>query len=303
MDSRIILTQADFSANNIGRYAELSDLTKKVLAKQTQYSIDSAEATALDTFLNALTENGFIGGESPMLKFLVIPALASQHGELFYNIAKLDGDGYPTNAMPSAEVSAQTKAYQAITDSQTRIVGVKDVRGTLGAEDFNTQTLFDNNFDFEGTTVPNVSMVMYNLYNKTSVSQDDVMVSLFDGFCFIKAKSMGALKTSVNYGYDMTGTKLGFLGITLDNMNFAFNAAADNATLTPNGNTLAAAVTCNSASKGQARIGYSATADARHTHTSFVAWGTDIFSEKMAELKSLVDTLMTALHVKSYITE
>jgi len=304
MEARIILSNADFSANNIGKFTALSDLTKKVLAKQTQYSEDSDEAQALNTFLAALTSEGFIGGESPLLKALFIPALASQHSEFFYNIASLDENGYPVNAMPAAERTAVTKVYSAITDSSSRIVGVKDVRGSLTAEEFNAQTLFDNGYGLtdENLTLPNVSIAMYNLYDKSSTSYNDLMISLFGDVAYIKSQQMGAMKQAVYYGYDMTGTRLGFLGVTLDNENHTFNAAADNATLTPIEGT-PGTVSSPSVSKSVARIGYTPTAESRHAHTAFVAWGTDIFSDEMASLKSLVDTLMTALHAKYYITQ
>lgn len=304
MEARIILSNADFSANNIGKFTTLSELTKKVLAKQTQYSEDSDEAQALNTFLAALTTGGFIGGESPLLKALFIPALASQHSEFFYNIASLDENGYPVNAMPAAERTAVTKVYSAITDSSSRIVGVKDVRGSLSVDDFNAQTLFDNGYGLtdDNLVIPNVSIALYNLYDKSQISYNDPMVALFSGVAYITSAQMGATRQAVNYGYDMTGTRLGFLGLTLDNENHLFNAAADNAILTPREGT-PSSITTTSNTKAVARIGYTPIAESRHANVSFVAWGTDIFSEEMASLKSLVDTLMTALHAKSYITQ
>lgn len=123
MENRIILTKADFSQNNIGRYVELSQLTKKVLSKQTQYNEGSAEAFALNEFLDELTNNGYIGGTNPILKTLIIPALANSHDEFLYNIAFLDSDGYPTDEMSSDEKTAEIKALYP-TYSGTKIVGV-----------------------------------------------------------------------------------------------------------------------------------------------------------------------------------
>ena len=123
MENRIILTKADFSQNNIGRYVELSQLTKKVLSKQTQYNEGSAEAIALNEFLDELTNNGYIGGTNPILKTLIIPALANSHDEFLYNIAFLDSDGYPTDEMSSDEKTAEIKALYP-TYSGTKIVGV-----------------------------------------------------------------------------------------------------------------------------------------------------------------------------------
>ena len=123
MENRIILTKADFSQNNIGRYIELSQLTKNVLSKQTQYNEDSAEAIALNDFLDELTNNGYIGGTNPILKTLIIPALANSHDEFLYNIALLDSDGYPTDEMSSEEKVAEIKAFYP-TYSGTKIVGL-----------------------------------------------------------------------------------------------------------------------------------------------------------------------------------
>ena len=123
MENRIILTKADFSQNNIGRYVELSQLTKKVLSKQTQYNESSDEAIALHEFLDELTNNGYIGGTNPILKTLIIPALASSHDEFLYNIALLDSYGYPTDEMSSEEKVAEIKALYP-TYSGTKIIGL-----------------------------------------------------------------------------------------------------------------------------------------------------------------------------------
>lgn len=127
MKARIILSNADFSANNIGKYVALSDFTKKVLSKQTQYSEESDEADALNIFLNHLTEDGFIGGESPILRTLIIPGLASGHSELLYDLAQLDGNGYPTNVMSQGEANAteENRVYRPVLDEQNRIIALQ----------------------------------------------------------------------------------------------------------------------------------------------------------------------------------
>lgn len=127
MKARIILSNADFSANNIGKYVALSDFTKKVLSKQTQYSEESDEADALNIFLNHLTEDGFIGGESPILRTLIIPGLASGHSELLYDLAQLDGNGYPTNVMSQGEADAteENRVYRPVLDAQSRVVALQ----------------------------------------------------------------------------------------------------------------------------------------------------------------------------------
>lgn len=127
MKARIILSNADFSANNIGKYVALSDFTKKVLSKQTQYSEESDEADALNIFLNHLTEDGFIGGETPLLRTLIIPGLASGHSELLYDLAQLDGNGYPTNVMSQGESEATeaNRVYRPVLDAQNRVVALQ----------------------------------------------------------------------------------------------------------------------------------------------------------------------------------
>lgn len=303
MEPRIILTQADFSANNIGRYIVLSDLTKKVLAKQTQYDEDSAEAIALNTFLTSLTSGGFIGGDNPLLKALFIPALASQHSELFYNIAKLDGNGYPTNEMPSAEASATDKVYSLLKDDSNRVVGIHAVRGSLSAEAFKAQTTFNNEFGLtsEALTLPNVSVIEYELNDRTSISAEDKDISLFDGMMHIGPRALKVFKSGNRIGYTATGSGLGFIGFTLNNSTYQFNASADNLILTSDG-TLTGEVVANDETKDDAYIGVSASIEKRQTKFSLVAWGEDIFDDRMTTLKSLVDAFMTAIHVKSFIT-
>lgn len=102
MKSNIILSLADFSANNIGRYAELSELTKAVLAKQTLYDEGSPEASAINLFLDELVGGGYIGGNNPILSVLMLPCLAGGRAECFYNIAALDTDGFPKDWKPTA---------------------------------------------------------------------------------------------------------------------------------------------------------------------------------------------------------
>lgn len=168
MDSRIILTKADFSANNIGQIVELSDLTKKVLAKQTQYDEGDDEAVHLNTFLNELSDNGFIGGENPILNLLFIPCLANSHGELMYNIARLDSDGYPTDSMSSDEASAAeaSQAYWPVTINR-KIVGMRSHYFEGGATksqlEFNSYTLAE-----QGSKMKSFTFVMYRLGEVTT---------------------------------------------------------------------------------------------------------------------------------------
>lgn len=174
MESRIILSMADFSQNNIGRYVVLSELTKKVLAKQTQYSDDSNEAIALDLFLNSLVSDGLLGGDNPKIKNLYIPALASTHDELFYDIAQLDANGYPTDGMSSAEKSATHKAFTPyIVDN--KVLGVLassslDNPDLLTGSEYVAQSAIKQNI-FNGlVTYPTFSCVYYNLQDYSNYS-------------------------------------------------------------------------------------------------------------------------------------
>ena len=303
MDSRIILSQADFSANNIGRYVELSEFTRKVLAKQTQYEEGSAESVAINTFLNELVEGGFIGGSSPMLKVLIIPALGSQHNEFFYNLAQVDGEGFPVNWMPSAESSAETKLYVPITDTNSRIIGIeaKTDNGRITSEAAAEQSLFSAGFGYDSDHVlPNISLAFYNLTQAQASTLGDPFIKVFSGSARLTDILMGVVVSNVNYGYVPSGTMLGFLGMTCNNTEHTFNGTADNADLTPTGTTLSSTLYTGDAYDAL-NIGTFVYSSSRHTRLAMFACGENIFSTQMQTLQSLVDNLMTALHVKSYI--
>lgn len=308
MDSRIILTQADFSANNIGRYVEMLDLTKKVLAKQTQYDIDSSEAIALNAFLANLVNDGFIGGSNPLLTFLAIPALASGHDELFYDIAFTDSNGYPTQSMAQDELStAEANRYINADINNDKIVGA--------ISSYNTNTggsrlITMNASPYEGTTFPSMSMVCYRRTNTTNPStgyyistQNDAANNKPSSFGFNKnyaclgsgnpgAQSGGRYQVTIN---DFTS---GFIGISYDSVNNNITGLADNATFgeTTTIGTPSLLVSDNSRKLTFAATAYSASQNAQ---ASFLAFGKFIDSTNMAKLKNYVDTLMVALHVKS----
>lgn len=164
MKGRIILKNADFSANNIGRYLALSELTKSVLAKQTQYNASSAEATILDAFLNSLTQKGFIGGDDPILSLLFLPCLASSHNEMMYNIAKVR-NGYPINEMAQIEMDASEdqQAYKPVYDG-SKIIGMKAYQ-TSATTDVTNKRAFESYVLNQGTgqKLGSFSYVSYHL--------------------------------------------------------------------------------------------------------------------------------------------
>ena len=100
MDGVIILKNADFSAKNIGKINLLSNTTKNILAKQRKYSADSEQAAVINECVNELTAKGYIGGNDPLLKVLMLPCLAASLDEAFYNIARVNEEGHPIDWKP-----------------------------------------------------------------------------------------------------------------------------------------------------------------------------------------------------------
>lgn len=297
MNSRIILSRADFSANNIGQIIELSDLTKKVLAKQTQYDEDSQEAVALNTFLANLTTDGFIGGENPLLTSLFITALANDHDELLYNIASLGSDGYPENGMSADEINATQKAY-SVNQSENhklglcRVVNVGDTN--IGPNDTRLDIdtkLISENVDYDsfsivfyniGNMVPNVPQFMRNASSAgvIQIHQDEVRI-VYGANTQISTALSGS-------------TFNGFNGFSYVKNETKFEGISDNKIIGEN--TISSTEHLNNSGKGNIfRIG-----EFRYGIyycLPFFATGKYINPTKMLQLKGYVDTLMTALHV------
>lgn len=289
MKARIILSTADFSANNIGKITELGDLTKAVLTKQTQYSEDSTEAAALDTFLKALEENGFIGGESPLLKTLVIPALASGHDQFLYNIARLDGSGYPINIMPADEISAQTKAFTALMNSD-KIVGVvvqvqsnSDPQGLLADPIFEGLTT--------NTKVPSWSIAMYTPEHLNTYPDR----LLWSGNLIINSQEVTTRNGANSVTNATSGKFFGFTGLSyvqestheVVSDTLSLGAASESGTVT--GITLK--------ENRLMSLGNEVSSDYRKFKFALLAFGDYVNPTKMATLKGLTATLMSALHV------
>lgn len=233
MNSRIILSTADFSANNIGKYVELSDLTKKVLAKQTQYEEESTQAIALNTFLNQLTEEGFIGGENPILKYLVIPSLAANGNQLMYNIAHLDSSGYPTNEVSAEEISAEIKAFNPIIDNE-KIIGCKvgPTSPMAYQEYYNQVKLFVDNLINLDSAYPDMSVCVELLGVSTDTRP---MIALGAGFQFaIYNNEIGIIASSTNEKYvkrSVNNLEVGFVGMVYDSSNFNLETVIENGTV------------------------------------------------------------------------
>lgn len=303
MENRIILSRADFSANNIGRIIELTDLTKKVLSKQTQYKIGSDESIALDVFLMALKENGYIGGDHAKLSVLMIPALASGHDDLFYNICALDDEGYPTNWMPSAE-DPDSPIYQVYTENGHNVGTYANA--TVG----NNETLNAFNIGLgdyfvqsgQGVTRNIPSFCLFNYlcaefntgdrlidgYNYSLVikhSANYCSVGMYNGDSAVATTNMGST-TKGFYGLSYDGSKGSI--VLNNNGNHAVSSTPVNGgiNLTSIGyiNTNFVLLSGNSNPVGA-------------THSSIMGFGTGMTQGELDILKGYCDTLAAALHV------
>ncbi len=292
MKGTIILSTADFSGNNIGRYVELSELTKKVLAKQTQYGEDSDEAVALNTFLANLTSGGFIGGDSPLLKTMLIPGLADAHGELLYDIASLDASGYPTDRMNETEKDASSPVF-VLYEKNGKNVGVERVRGT-SATGSNSLSLnvFENGPS--NTPYPQFSVVMFAEAAPSSSASVCVLSNINPSAKIRLSRASFVLRytqedvLTTAHSSDLSGfSGISYLGSTgfealLDNGAVGTTTLVDASKLVYAGDPNTFSL-CDAANAGPYHIG-------------FFAIGNYINSTKMAELKGYVSTLMTALH-------
>lgn len=305
MNSRIILSTADFSANNIGRYIEMNDLTRKVLAKQTQYGEDSAEAIALNVFLNNLIADGFIGGDNPTLTYLAIPALAKTHSELLYNIARLDENGYPTDSMSDAEKSAETKAYSLYTVNN---VNLGLVLGNY-IEDYTTQKeqgsydthLFDG--VSEGSVMPSFSVFGYvpRAFDAATAADTTILRGINNTYRFTLAVDSAYVMKYSTDRLDVAFSekfKKGFYGFTYIKET-SLSGIIDGVTL---GEQVITGSLSNITLPANGSKFYSYANNAwnpgRNPSFSVIAYGHAIENNQLTTLKGYVDSLMVALHVK-----
>lgn len=100
----IVLSGADFSANNIGKIdlpVELDDTTKSILSMLTKYGATSMQAQHLNNFVLGLKSNGIY----EKLTYLFLPIFAKELGEAFTNT--IDGD----NESPSDVTPYEIRQY------------------------------------------------------------------------------------------------------------------------------------------------------------------------------------------------
>lgn len=299
MESRIILSQADFSANNIGRYVELLDLTKKVLTKQTQYDEDSEEAIALNTFLQNLTNDGFLGGDNPLLDMLIIPGLASSHGEMLYDIAQKDESGYPLNLMPEPEQIAEEnlRCYRPIVNGG-KIVAVQRYSDTsMDSAVVNTQSHFNNAAWLKAGNVADQPLKSYSVIlcpNKpTSVT---LLRNASGTVTFANTHFyMTNLTTGSRVYYSPSNPVQTFALVCYNKDEKRFEGIIDDDSFTGETDTNPYFNWVNSTTFNQLDIGQFKYAE--KAELSLIALGSFIPDNKRSVLKGYIDTFLTAIHV------
>ena len=299
MKARIILNQADFSANNIGKYTELSDYTKKVLAKQTQYTEDSNEANSLNTFLNELISRGFLGGSEPILNYLVIPALAGNAEQLLFNIAELDIDGYPVDKRNDSEKSAVYKVHTPLY-SGGKIVGlqVAPTSELTSTQFLQQQPQQINGLLEKSSAYPSMSLCL--VCPSISARDADMLVQFGAGYTlnlFNNYYGLYSLNTGVRYlKRTISGLQAGFIGIgykndyTLSSMFTGVEGELE--TLNPNLMKTSASDEYN-----YLRLGVYAYDRTRHFKANAIALGKEMTVEQMGVFRTLINNLLADLNL------
>lgn len=299
MKARIILNQADFSANNIGKYTELSDYTKKVLAKQTQYTEDSNEANSLNTFLNELISRGFLGGSEPILNYLVIPALAGNAEQLLFNIAELDIDGYPVDKRNDSEKLAVYKVHTPLY-SGGKIVGLQVApTSELTSTQFSQQQFQQINGLLEKSSAyPSMSLCL--VCPSISVRDADQLVQFGAGYTLnLRNNYYGlySLNTDVRYlKRTISDLQAGFIGIgykndyTLSSMFTGVEGELE--TLNPN-----LMKTSSSDEYNYLRLGIYAYDGTRQFKANAIALGKEMTVEQMGVFRTLINNLLADLNL------
>lgn len=290
MDGIITLLKADFSANNIGKVNLLGSYTKKLLAKQTKYNIDSTEAVALDTYVKSLEAGGFIGGENPLLTVLMLPCLAAKRDELFFNIAKNDDGGYPVDWSP-----VDTSNY------------IQDVDGK-GV--YANATILPSNNDGKGFKLDTTDV--FTAYSP--IPGFSVINYLYDGITATNAatRNIAQCNSGVNFTFSGGGASLGVGSKTIATIegantvvNKGFYAVSyDGETLHGNWNGIERAnIAIPTDMQG---VGYCNTNFALlqgssnndvNANSSLIAFGKAMTADQLTTLKDLTDTLMSKLGI------
>ena len=298
MSANIVLSRADFSANNIGRVVEYDPMTLAILAKQTQYAQGSTEADALNTFIVGLRAAGLLGVDNAPIKSLIIPALAASYSELGYNIAQF-AVGYPVNDMPSAEAEAETKVWSVITSGGHNI-GLELLYNSSSAE-FKNRTQLPNYLNLPASgNCPDTSLFYFNLKDYSAATLSMGLIRFADNTNAypqtIEANFRGA-PGNTPYGFygEQTDSLLGFQSISLVG-GLTFSAIGDNATMTETNLPMASALPVPRAGREYMYIGQNSGANI-NAKTALFGTGIGITPTQMNTFKGLVSTLLTALHI------
>lgn len=299
MKNRIILMKADFSQNNIGRYIAVDELTKKVLAKQTQYSESSDECSALNDFIVALKDEGFLGGENPILKTLVIPALANSHDELLYDIARTDVNGYPINIMPEAEKTADVKSFFPY-EENGRVIGiVRDcTEGRITMTDSNNQSRIQTNmFTNIGEPYPPFSAMVYK---RGSLYKTDTLISTSNlNYKVILSSSQAKIEwinQPTNAHIKAPISPIAEKGIYIVNYNDTKFNGIINGTSIGETEVLSPNTLIIQDNSSLIELGTYAYGEQRWFNASIIAIGNAMTEHQISKFAELVETLMVKLH-------
>lgn len=290
MDGVIILKNADFSASNIGKITIIGNTAKRILAKQTKYSADSAEAVALNTYVESLEAGGFIGGKNPLLTVLMLPCLAAKRDELFFNIAKTDDGGYPVDWSP-----VDTSDY------------IQDVDGK-GV--YANATILPSNNDGKGFKLDTTDVFTAN----SPIPGFSVINYLYEGITATNAatRNIAQCNSGINFTFSGGGASLGSGSQTIaaiEGANTVVNKgfyAVSYAGNVMRGNWNGAEKEVNASPVDLQGVGYcntnfallqgnsNVTAD---VNSSLIAFGKAMTAQQLATLKSYTDTLMAKLGI------
>lgn len=286
----ITLKKADFSASNIGKVSMLNAYTKKVLAAQTKYGEDSAEALAINTFIEKMIAHNYIGDNANShLRVLMLPCLAKDTNEMWLNIARTDASGNPMDwspAAPSKYFLTDKGAYCGeVLNNFTADLGFK----------LDTSDVF-----VPGALLPGFSIIHYN-YNEItnnpsarqfSQCQSGIIVN-FNGI----SPSVGLASSLVTATTSRTSVGKGFYAMSYEDKNMLVNLnGVTEASVSVPDSSLTLGVNVGMANNNFLLLQGQGVANAR-AESSLIAFGKALTASQMAELKGYVEELMNALSI------
>lgn len=304
MESRIILSTADFSQNNIGRYVAFSDLTKKVLAKQTKYGMEDAEAIALNTFLANLTDNGYLGGDNPKLTVLMLPCLAQAEtsSQLFWNIAALDENNYPKDWSPSVMtdyvqtpkgVYANTALANSSEGEGFKLAETNFFAASSRPEGFSAlYYLYDSNMTASNLATRNFLICTSGLSFKMSGLYAEVLKISSPATDYVKATSTSSRVVNNKGFYGMSYIP----GVNPSDDTIIVNLNGETGATIDKLGTVETASSVDSLNNNTILLQGNSNNTARPL-VSVIAFGHELNATELAALKGYIDTLMAALNI------